>query len=64
MDKLLSFLRSLPLVWRIIVVIALAVIIVAATMSSCVMINSSLRGEVSSPRLDSVVHYTDTTVSF
>ena len=64
MDKLLSFLRGLPLVWRIIVVIALAIIIVAATMSSCVMINSSLRGEVSPPRLDSVVHLTDTVVSF
>lgn len=64
MDKLLSFLRGLPLVWRIIVVIALAIIVVAATMSSCVMINSSLRGEVFPPGLDSVVHYTDSIVSF
>ena len=64
MDKLLSFLRGLPLVWRIIVVVALAIIIVAATMSSCVMINSSLRGEVSPLGLDSVVHLTDTVVSF
>ena len=50
----------MPIAWRIVLVIALAVVVIALSFQSCVMINSSLRGEVSPPSLDSVPIVVDT----
>lgn len=60
MEKLIALLKSMPIAWRIVLVIALAVVVIALSFQSCVMINSSLRGEVSPPSLDSVPIVVDT----
>lgn len=67
MDKFLSFLKSLPLVWRIVAFVGAVLVACAVVFSSCVMFQSSAstdaRGELdvspSALQRDTVVCFPD-----
>lgn len=65
MDKFLSFLKSLPLVWRIVAFIGAVLVSCAVVFSSCVMFQSSAstdaRGELD---VSPSAHQRDTVVCF
>lgn len=45
MEKFVALLKSMPIAWRIVLVIALAVVVIALSFTSCVMIRSSANTE-------------------
>lgn len=45
MEKLIALLKSMPVAWRILLIIALAVVALALSFQSCVMIRSSANTE-------------------
>ena len=45
MDKLIALLKSMPVAWRIVLIVALAVVVLALSMQSCVMIRSTAHNE-------------------
>ena len=45
MDKLIALLKSMPVAWRVVLIIAMAVVVLALSFQSCVMIRSSANTE-------------------
>lgn len=45
MEKFVALLKSMPVAWRIVLIVAMAVVVLALSFTSCVMIRSSAHTE-------------------